>query len=575
MKECISIKTDYSLLKSLIQIKTLLSFGVENGFNTLGIIDDNLSGSMEFLKNCYKNSIKPVIGYDVKYNDKNIILYAKNYSGLKKLFKLNTFLLDNPLNIIELTKYINDLIILIPYNSIDLYDELSKVSKNVFIGYNNDDEKITSLLLTDKVVYFNIALTLTKEDTKYLKIIEAINNNLTIDEIKTDYNQLYLKATDSSILTNLINIELPNYPVLIPHYDSNIKNSYKYLENLAIKGLYKRLGKDVSKEYKDRLLYELKVIKDMGYVDYFLIVYDYVKYAVHNDIMVGPGRGSAAGSLVTYSIGITSVDPLKYGLLFERFLNPERISMPDIDIDFDAKRRDEVVNYVKNRYGDFNTLSISVYGTFAARQVLISLAKVYNLDITSLLKFIDSKKTLKQNLTKEVLKILNTNYEIKKLYYLGFQLEGLKKHIGTHAAGVVVSSVVLDEVIPITKSGDVYLTGYTMNYLEEVGLLKMDFLAIKDLTTISNILKMIPETININKIELNDKKVLERFKYASTTGVFQFESQGMKNFLRKLKPSSFLDLVVALALFRPGPMENIDSFIKRKEGKEKINTIVP
>ncbi|MDD2505098.1 MAG: DNA polymerase III subunit alpha [Bacilli bacterium] len=575
MKECISIKTDYSLLQSIIQIDALLSFGVKNKFNTLGIIDDNLSGSREFLGACHKNSIKPVIGYEVNYNDKKIILYAKNYFGLKKLFKLNTFLLDNDLNIIELTKYINDLIILLPYSSINLYSEFSNITNDIFIGYKNETERKSSLILTTKIIPFNVALALNKSDTNLLKIVEAISKNTTVTEIKTNYSDSFITDEDLSIFTNLINIELPKHKLLIPHYDNTIKDSYAYLESLAIKGLYKRLGTEIPDKYKKRLLYELHTIKKMNYVDYFLIVYDYVKYAIKSGILVGPGRGSAAGSLVTYSLGITGIDPLKYGLLFERFLNPERISMPDIDIDFDAERRDDVVSYVKEKYGKLNTLTIMTYGTLASKQVLISLSNAINIDISALLKLIDSKKTLKQNLTKDVVKILNTNYEIKKLYYLGFKLEGLKKHVSTHAAGVVVSSVKLDEVIPIIKSGTEYLTGYTMNFLEELGLLKMDFLAIKDLTIISDILKIIPEELNLNKIDLNDNKVLEKFKIASTVGIFQFESEGMKNFLGKLKPTKFLDLVVALALFRPGPMQNINSFIKRKEGKEKINTIVP
>lgn len=575
MKECISIKTDYSLMKSLIQIKTLISFAKKNNFNTLGIIDDNLSGSMEFLKECNKKSIKPVIGLDIIYNDYQIILYAKSYDGLKKLFKLNTYLLDNSLNVIELTKYINDLIVLLPYESISLFEELSPITKDIFIGYKSKHEKNSSLIVTNKVIYFNPALALTKEDTKYIKYLTAIKDNIDVLEVKTDYSSNYIEGLDLNLITNLINIEMPKYEVLIPHYDPKIKDSYKFLETLAIKGLHKRLDGNITDDYKKRLLYELNVIKTMGYVDYFLIVYDYVKYAVKEGVLVGPGRGSAAGSLVTYSLGITAVDPLKYGLLFERFLNPERITMPDIDIDFDASRRDEVVEYVKNKYGSLNVLTIMTHGTFASRQALISLSKVMNVDISNLLPLINSQKTLKENLSKSVVKILNTNFKIKELYYYAFKIEGLKKHISTHAAGVVVSSIQVDDVIPIEKSGDTYITGYSMNYLEEVGLLKMDFLAIKDLTSISNILKIIPDSININNINLEDKEVLSKFTLASTTGIFQFESEGMKGFLSKLKPNSFNDLVVALALYRPGPMDNIDSFIKRREGKEKIDTIVP
>ncbi|MFA6776940.1 MAG: DNA polymerase III subunit alpha [Bacilli bacterium] len=571
MRECISIKTDYSLLKSLIKINDLLSYAIKNNYKTLGIIDDNLSGTLEFLNGCNKNKIKPIIGYDVTLNNKRLILYAKNYNSLLKLFKLNTFLLNNQLNIIELTKYINDLIILLPYESNVLYEELSKITKDIFIGYQNDAEKKSALLITNNVIYFKDVLALIKEDTKYLKYIFAIDQGCPVSDIKTGHEDNYLYETNSANLTKLIDIKKPKPEPLIPHYDLNISDSYKYLQNLAIKGLYKRTLKEPSKEYKDRLLYELKVIKEMGYVDYFLIVYDYVKYAINNKILVGPGRGSAAGSLVTYSLGITSVDPLKYGLLFERFLNPERISMPDIDIDFDATKRDEVIDYVKARYGEFNTMSIMTYGTLTSKQVLISVSKAMDIDISKLLKYIDSQKSLIANLSPEVNKILNTNFEIKKIYFIALKLEGIKKHISTHAAGIVVSQKKLDEVIPITKSGNVYLTGYTMNYLEELGLLKMDFLAIKDLTLISDILKMIPDKLNLNELDLNKPEVLTRFTTGNTIGIFQFESEGMINILRKLKPANFLDLVVALALFRPGPMQNIDSFIRRKEGKEKID----
>jgi len=576
MKECISIKTDYSLLQSVIQISNLLSYAKKEKIETLGIIDDNLSSSAEFLNGCEQNNIKAVIGLSTTFNDKDIILYARSYQGLKGLFKLNTFLLDNELNIIELTKYIQDLVILIPYQGKDIFHDIEKICLDTFIGFSNESEKRNALLITQKVIPFELALAIYPEDTKYLNYLKMIKDGLDVNSYENkDHSNSYLKLTDVSSLTKLINIIPEKNDNLIPHFDEAIKDSYQYLEALAVKGLNKRLHGRIPNAYKERLLYELKTIKEMGYVDYFLIVYDYIKFAVNNDILVGPGRGSAAGSLVTYSLGITAVDPLKYGLLFERFLNPERISMPDIDIDFDAEGRGYVIDHVKEKYGEFNTLSIMTYGTMAAKQVLISVAKILDLNIDHLLKHIDAFKTLKENLTPEVKKILTTNTKIKHLYYDAMRLEGLKKHISTHAAGVVIANTELDNVIPLIKSGNVYLTGYTMYYLEELGLLKMDFLAVRDLTTIADILKMITEKINIKEIEFNDKEVLNRFSTANTIGIFQFESTGMKNFLRKLKPSVFNDLVVVLALYRPGPMQNIDTFIARKEGREKIDYLVP
>ncbi|MDD4706516.1 MAG: DNA polymerase III subunit alpha, partial [Bacilli bacterium] len=501
---------------------------------------------------------------------------AKNYQGLKSLFKLNTFLLNNSLNIIELTKYIKDFIILIPYSSKGIYHILKDITNDLFIGYLNEAEKINASIMTDKIIYFKIALSLDKKDTVYLNTLNAINEGVTLEEInKIDYSSYYIEEANLTSITKLINIKMEKQLNLIPHYDNNIKDSYKYLQDLAIKGLNKRLAGNIPDEYKKRLLYELKIIKEMNYVDYFLIVYDYIKYAVKNDILVGPGRGSAVGSLVIYSLGITSVDPLEYGLLFERFLNPERITLPDIDIDFDASRRNEVVNYVKERYGNYNVMGIMTYGTLAAKQALISISKAHDKDINNLLKLIHPKKSLKENLNNNVKKILDSDLEIKQIYYESLKLEGIKKHISTHAAGVVISNTYLDNVIPIILSGDTYLTGYTMNYLEDLGLLKMDFLAIKDLTIISDILNLIKNKINIKEINLNDQKVLDRFTNANTAGIFQFESEGIKNFLRKLKPSSFNDLVIANSLYRPGPVDNIPLFITRKNNKAKINYLHP
>jgi DNA polymerase-3 subunit alpha len=575
MKECISIKTDYSLLTSLIKVPDLISYALKNDITSLGIIDDNLSSSIEFILECQKNNIKPIIGLHTKLNNLSTYLYAKSEKGLKDLFKLNTFLLDNELDITTLTQYNNDILIVLPINSISLYDELKNIAL-VFIGYKNEEEKIKSLAISPNVVFFNITLSLNKEDTKYLNYLNMIKDNLSKDDYTIkDYSSNYLKWEDCSNFTKLIKITLTPSKNLIPHYDNNIENSYKYLETLAVKGLNKRLNGNIPDSYKERLIYELKIIKEMNFTDYFLIVYDYVKYAKKNNIYVGPGRGSAAGSLTTYSLGITSIDPLKYGLLFERFLNPQRITMPDIDIDFDASKRGEVIDYVKTKYGKFNVMPIMTYGTMATKQSLLSVSKILNTNISTLNKLIDPQKSLKDNLTPEVIKLLNSNYDLKKVYYDALKLEGIKKHISTHAAGVVICAKPLDSVIPIAKSGDVYLTGYTMNYLENLGLLKMDFLAIKDLTSIANILEIIPDKINLDNINLNLKEVLDNFTNANTTGIFQFESEGMKGFLTKLKPTTFEDLVVALALYRPGPMENIPLFIKRKEGKAKIDYITP
>ncbi len=380
----------------------------------------------------------------------------------------------------------------------------------------------------------------------------------------------------------MINIEFPKNKRYIPHYDETIKDSKEYLINLANKGLARRLNNNVTKEYQDRLNYELKVITDMGFVDYFLIVFDYVRFAIKNNIFVGAGRGSAVGSLVAYSLGITSLDPIKYNLIFERFLNPERVTMPDIDIDFDADRRDEVIEYVRNKYGEKRVAHIITYGTFASREAIRAVAKINNVDediLGYLLPYIDKnpKNKLASNINNDVKRLFNTYPILEKTYNEALYLEGIKKHIGIHAAGVVISSCDLNEVVPLIYNGDEFLTGYTMNELEDLGLLKMDFLSIKNLTIISNILKDLEKEkgvkLDINKIPLDDKKVYDLFSSADTVGVFQFESAGMKSFLRKLAPKEFKDLIMAIAIYRPGPMGEIDNYIKRHSGKVKIDYI--
>ena len=567
MKEIILIKTDYNVLSSMIKLPDLFSYAVTNNINTLGIVDDNLCYVAEFLKLCQKYNIKPVIGLEVKYQNHKIYLYAKNEKGYKELLKINTYIIENEFNKDLLT---NDILTVIPFKS----KELLKEMPNSYIGYQNEEEKTEISKLTSNIVYFNLALSLTKENTKYLNYLNMIKENKTYASYNDiDYSSYYLKVEDIHDFTSQINLKITYSKNLIPHYDETIKNSYNFLEALAIKGLTKRLNGNIPDNYKKRLMYELNVIKSMNYVDYFLIVYDYVKYAIKNNIYVGPGRGSAVGSLVTYSLGITSIDPLKYNLLFERFLNPERITMPDIDIDFDATKREEIIAYVKERYGKENVMPVMTYGTLTTKAALLSVSKILDVDISTLNKYIDPKKTLKENLTKDLIKILNNNKDIKEVYYVAMKIEGIKKHISTNAAGVVICKEHLDNVIPIIKNGDNYLAGFTKDYLEDIGLLKMDFLAIKNLTTISDILHDIPEKINLNNVDLNDEAVYKMFSEAKTDGIFQFESLGMKNLLLKIKPTNFKDIIVSLALIRPGANAEIDSYAKRKNRQEEVTYI--
>ena len=386
-----------------------------------------------------------------------------------------------------------------------------------------------------------------------------------------DFNEI---DYDNSLeLVNKCNVEFKPNKELLPKYD--VDNPKEYLFNLCKKGLYKRFDGKVTKTYYDRLIYELDVIDKMGFNNYFLVVWDYVKYAKQNNILVGPGRGSAAGSLVAYTLGITDVDPIKYDLLFERFLNPERITMPDIDIDFDSLKRKEIVNYVINKYGKKNVLPIITFTTLAGKQVLRDIGRIYDIDIKkidTLTKYIGFNMTLTDALkNKDLNTYLNNNDELKRVFKIGLKLEGLRRQVSVHAAGVIISSSELDSYIPLLKYDDYYISGYSMEHLEEIGLLKMDFLALKNLTLIDSILKQV--NIKFNDISIDDKESLKLFLNGTTCGIFQFESSGMKSFLTKFKPTTFDDVVAAIALFRPGPSDNIDSYIRRKNNKEKIDYI--
>ena len=313
----------------------------------------------------------------------------------------------------------------------------------------------------------------------------------------------------------------------------------------------------------------------MGFVDYFLIVYDYVLYAKKHDIFVGPGRGSAAGSLVSYCLGITNIDPLKYNLLFERFLNPKRVTMPDIDIDFEDEKRYEVIEYVKNKYTPEKVGLVIAFGTMGSKLALRDVARTLNInsdEFTKLIKLIKSDKDLKDNYSKEIKEILDNNKDLKKCYKIASKLYGLKKHISTHAAGIVISSENLNDIVPTYKSSDNLVVGLEKDQLEENGLLKMDFLGVTHLTTIKRIVKLINENdkLNIDNIPLDNGKTYRLLSSGNTNGLFQFETPGLTNLLTKLKPTTFSDLVAALALFRPGPMDNIDLYLKNKNNPGRI-----
>lgn len=569
----LGIKTDYSLLKSLIKIKDLMKFAVDNHFDSLGILDDNLNSSHVFLNECKKNNIKGIVGLDYLVEDKYLYLYPINNEGLKVLFNLLNDSINNVIKVNDLKKYNEKIIAIVPYESNEIYKDISSIYNETYMSYKNEVEEHLVSNITKKSIYINPILALSKEQSKFINYLSLINDNKKLGDmefVNYESNILTKETYDTSFLTDKINISFDTSKRYIPVYKEDSK---EFLYDLASKGLSKRLNGKVTKEYQDRLEYELKVISDMGFVDYFLIVYDYVKYAYKNNIYVGVGRGSAVGSLVAYSLGITSIDPLKYNLLFERFLNPERVSMPDIDIDFEDERRDEVVNYIKDKYGKDYVANIIAYGTMTAKEVLRTVAKINNLDdnlITVLLKNVDSKLSLKDNYDKDAVKeMLKHNYKLKKVYDEAYYLEGIKHHLTVHAAGVVISSEKLSNLVPIVSNGTDLLVGFDKDEIEELGLLKMDILSLKNLSLLKDI-KESNKDIDINKIDLEDKDVYKLFSNGDTSGIFQFESSGMKNFLRNSKPSSFNDLIISIAMFRPGPAQMIDTYIARKNNNQTI-----
>ena len=362
--------------------------------------------------------------------------------------------------------------------------------------------------------------------------------------------------------------------------------AWEYLNKLCREGL-ERLYDPVTEELKERLDYELNTIRTMGYVDYFLIVWDFIKFARDHEIMVGPGRGSAAGSLVSYTLGITQLDPMRYQLLFERFLNPERVTMPDIDVDFCFERRQEVIDYVTRKYGKDRVVQIVTFGTLAARGVIRDVGRVLDMPYAQ----VDSiAKMIPTELNITIDKALTMNHELKELYesddevhYLidmSRRLEGLPRHTSMHAAGVVISQKPVDEYVPLSRASDgTLVTQFTMTTLEELGLLKMDFLGLRTLTVIQNAVHLAERSsgqkIDISAIDYNDPKVLEMIGSGKTEGVFQLESGGMKNFMKELKPKSMEDITAGISLYRPGPMDFIPQYIKGKNHPETVTYDTP
>ncbi|MGB2697414.1 MAG: DNA polymerase III subunit alpha, partial [Candidatus Zixiibacteriota bacterium] len=566
----------------------------------------------------------------------HLILLVKNLDGYKNLIKLSTsgylegfyhrpridkdILSKNHQGLIGLSSCLKGEV---PYLLMKgNYKKAKKVAEeyvailgqgNFYLELQNhgtEDEKKARELLWQlaqetgiPVVATNDCHYLRKEDWEAHDALLCIQTGKTIaetDRMKFSTDQLYFKSPEEmkklfeeipSAIENSIKIaeecnlqlefgkfHLPHFP-LPPGYE----DLESYLEYLARKGLAQRYSK-VTPGLEERLEYELKIINQMGYAGYFLIVKDFMDYARSKGIPVGPGRGSAASSLVSYALGITNIDPIKYGLLFERFLNPERISLPDIDIDFSDRGRDRIIDYVINKYGKENVTQIITFGTMAARGVIRDVGRVLGMpysEVDRIAKMIpfEPDMTLKKalDMQPDLAGLSESDPQIKRLISLSQTLEGLTRHASTHAAGVVIAPTNLTEYVPLYMSAkDEITTQYDMKGIEDIGLLKMDFLGLRTLTVIDDTLRVLREDRNVNidldKIPLDDKKVFDLFSNGETVGIFQFESSGMRDYLKKLKPEILDDLTAMNALYRPGPLDSfmIDEYIQRKHGEKKI-----
>ena len=622
------IRSVYSLLSSMCTIEGIISYGKGYGYEALGLVDRNvLAGAMSFKKSCEKASIKPVFGleFDLRLEERvyTMVLYAKDDEGFKNMMGLSSYINTRDEKIIDLKtldSYRDRCFLCLLSDNMPLtyaidrgLDAKEMLEKQTFwfrdyivglvdhdIAVNARRDQIMKPLLKEKGIKM-IALSrtfyLNRDDHEEFNVLKCIRDKQILDDSnsveesgrhfmsKEEYDSLYEREEllNCDILARNCNAQL-KYETSLPVYE-NKKGipSKDYLVLLCKEGLKRRLRNRVPQEYIKRLDYELSVILKMHFEDYFLIVYDFILYAKKNGIMVGPGRGSAAGSLVSYCLGITDIDPLKYGLIFERFLNPERISMPDIDTDFPDDRRDEVIAYVRDKYGVDHVGHIITYGTLKAKQVMRDVARVLDYpvrEVDGLCKLIPNAPDMDLKKAYETVPLFAQKIEAdsryRKLYSIARKLEFFPRHESTHAAGIVMSRKPLDEVVPLIRiENDVYSTQYTMEHLEELGLIKMDFLGLRNLGIISEIVDEIrkKEDFDIHNIPLNDRKTFDLIDAVNVMGIFQLESGGMRSLIRKMKPKTFEEIGMTIALYRPGPMKNIPTFLEYRAHPERVEYI--
>lgn len=630
----LQVYSGYSFQQSTILIKDLVLAAKEKHLDALALTDkNNMFGAMEFSEACLQNGIKPIFGMEASvlidgqiYPFILLAIDDQGYFDLVHICCEVNLSSERAIALDQLALYHEHLYmisgledgIVERHVAKEMEDEAIKYMRlfqklfhdHYYIMLQNHhlkmqekgNERVMSLAryVKVKVICSNEVRYLKKQDALAVDLLQASAQGITLDaQYQPLTQEKYLKdekemerlfppeiieetrhvCTTCKATIPLNEKYLPTYPV--PHQGKAVD----YLRSLCHVGLKKRFqNQEIPVTYQKRLLYELKIIHEMGFDDYFLIVWDYVRWAKVQKIQVGPGRGSAAGSLVAYVLGITNIDPLRYDLLFERFLNPERVSMPDIDIDFQDDRRDEVIRYVIDKYGKDHAAQIVTFNTYGPRVAMKEMGKVMGVPLPRLeliAKMIPTSPKNKKTITQmyqssaQFQSLINQDQRLKKIVGATSIIEHLPRNISTHAAGVILSKRILHEVVPLVVGPtSTLMCQYSKDYIETAGFLKMDFLALKNLTMLDYICKDIEHNqkikIVLNEMSLDDQKTYRLISKADTFGVFQLESYGMRHLLRQMKPYCFDDVVAAIALFRPGPMENIPTYLKRRSHQEKV-----
>ena len=622
------VRSCYTLLDSTIRIPELVSTAKKYGYQSVALTDHHvMHGIARFLHECKKEGIHPIVGLevDVFYHEQKVpfLLLAKNNKGYANLMKLSSLLCDGReyATLEEFLTYSehNFLIVygeggyfdaeLISEDRTGISQKLALMKSelptfDIAISYEetslwrSKNAVLKALAKAQGIltVALNKIYYLAQKDYETLKVLSAIKQGTTLRDknVTPITGRYFLSISEMEQIYDADDLSRADEIASECHCDGDLEKTgipvyplkdgitaEQYLPQLCLAGLKKRLNGDLKPVYVERLKHELQVIHQMGFEDYFLIVYDFIRYGRQKGIYIGPGRGSAAGSLVAYCLGITMVDPLQYNLLFERFLNAERVSMPDIDTDIPDIHRQEIIDYVYQKYGEQHIANIITFDTLAARAVLRDVGKAMDIskrEIDMIVGLIPQtpKITLEKAYEqKEKLRVLlNANPQLMEYFNMSKRIEGLPKNKSIHAAGIVMSGKPIEDVIPTIQMAEgMKTTQFVGNYLEERGLIKMDFLGLKNLTTIDEIVQMIHKhnpDFHILSIPLNDAKTYRLFAQADTIGVFQFESDGMRNLLRKMKPNCFEDIIAALALFRPGPKDQINTYLEGRKNPASV-----